>query len=316
MIKKTDIVFRTLQRTDFAQVREISKDIWEGDDYVPHVFQKWIKDTDAANFGIFLPKKSDSEEEPELIAFGRVKFYSDTIAWMEGGRVKSAYQKKGVGIILTEYAIQIALEHGCNLIQYATYSDNDGSIALAQRFGFIQKDYLVFLEAAISEINFVKIPENFTYSKIPVQNIYDFMVNHLEDSPENINVGFSFFPNRPEFFQKLGSHYLWLGSKHTIVRIELPITTENHEGPEEEGIWCTIYGKSVEGFNILGDFIQKYSQLEKKAIMKVVLFVPKKIAKFFLLNGFHYDLHQENKETGEKEGLRETGVLLFEKKVE
>lgn len=315
MITRNDIIFRPLNLSDFSQVKEVSKDIWDGEDYVPQVFNTWINDPDSANFGLFLPAKASPTADLELIAYGRVKFYGKSIGWMEGGRVKSSYQKKGVGILLTEHAIQTAIENGCKIIQYATYTENHGSIALARRFGFIQKDYLVFLEAEVSKLKIEEVPAKNQEIKIPqlkVEEVHNFISKQIEEKPMNINTGFSFFPNQQEFFHKFGSNYKWFGEKDAVVRIEIPDLTGYHEGPEEGTIWVTIYGESETAFEILSSFIQHYNQTEKIPLKKIILFLPKKNADYFLSKGFSYDIHQEPDENGE---LKESGVLLFEKKV-
>lgn len=40
-----------------------------------------------------------------LIGFGRLKIFDEDLAWLEGGSVKSSYQKQGIGKELMGYAI-------------------------------------------------------------------------------------------------------------------------------------------------------------------------------------------------------------------
>ena len=37
------LYFRELTFEDIPEILEISKDIWEGDDYIPHVIENWMK---------------------------------------------------------------------------------------------------------------------------------------------------------------------------------------------------------------------------------------------------------------------------------
>ena len=111
------IKIRQLSHHDIPQIQGISKDIWEGDDYIPDVIDKWLNDPNGHPFGLFheLNPKVDADQklsEPELIAFGRVKFLNPQRAWLEGGRVKARYQKQGIGKILTEYAMNYAIQKG------------------------------------------------------------------------------------------------------------------------------------------------------------------------------------------------------------
>ena len=79
------LFFRELTIEDIPKVLGISKDIWEGDDYVPLVIERWLQEKDCMNYGTFL-----DGEKNELIGFGRVKTYPNGVAWLEGGRVKVA----------------------------------------------------------------------------------------------------------------------------------------------------------------------------------------------------------------------------------
>ena len=77
------LFFRDLTEKDIPAILDISKDIWEGDDYIPDVIKKWLNEDDKLVYGAFL-----EIEMKELIGFGRVKMFSNGVAWLEGGRVK------------------------------------------------------------------------------------------------------------------------------------------------------------------------------------------------------------------------------------
>ena len=87
------IYFRELTSEDISAIKDISKDIWDGEDYVPHVIQEWFQEKNCMNYGTF-----KDENKTELIGFGRVKIYNKDIAWLEGGRIKVSYQGQGIGI--------------------------------------------------------------------------------------------------------------------------------------------------------------------------------------------------------------------------
>jgi len=38
------VYFRELRNEDIPAIKDISKEIWGGEDYVPHVIQKWLQD--------------------------------------------------------------------------------------------------------------------------------------------------------------------------------------------------------------------------------------------------------------------------------
>ena len=89
------VYFRELRHEDIPAIKEISKDIWEGDDYIPYVIKEWLQEKDCLNYGTFI-----DENKKELIGFGRVKLYNKDVAWLEGGRIKlfvRSFFEKGWG---------------------------------------------------------------------------------------------------------------------------------------------------------------------------------------------------------------------------
>ena len=121
------LYFRDLVKEDIPAILDISKDIWEGDDYIPDVIERWLSEKDHLAYGTFLDK-----DMKELVGFGRVKMFSNGVAWLEGGRVKVSHQKKGIGREQLKYAIDYAIKVGARVAQYDTSSRNFGSISLAK----------------------------------------------------------------------------------------------------------------------------------------------------------------------------------------
>ena len=77
------VYFRKLTKKDVPAILDISRDIWEGDDYIPNVIYDWLDDRESLNYGVFSELNFKN-----LIGFGRVKVYDYNLAWLEGGRVK------------------------------------------------------------------------------------------------------------------------------------------------------------------------------------------------------------------------------------
>ena len=45
------VYFRELTPEDIPAIKDISKDIWEGDDYIPYVIQEWLQEKNCMNYG-------------------------------------------------------------------------------------------------------------------------------------------------------------------------------------------------------------------------------------------------------------------------
>ncbi|MHA1522272.1 MAG: GNAT family N-acetyltransferase [Promethearchaeota archaeon] len=307
------IKIRKLTQHDIPQIQGISKDIWEGDDYIPDVIDKWLNDSNGHPFGLFhewSPKVNADQKlsKPELIAFGRVKFLNPQRAWLEGGRVKTSYQKQGIGKILTDYAMNYAIQKGVDWIQYSTYSENAGSISLAKQFGFHQKDYLVFLVAEISEISEISIKIHKTdqelsfLTPISTKDIFAFIQHNFSPDLKDINLGWTFIPNTEAIFRENAGDFDWYVYKHAFLRVEKPSFDSAHESPKNNEVFCTLYGSDPDGHQLLGSFIQKCKKEDR--IQKIVMFVQKNLVSVLLEYGFHYEEDHE------------TGILLFEKKIQ
>jgi len=182
------LYFRDLNIEDIPAILDISKDIWEGDDYIPDVIERWLNEKDNLAYGAFL-----EEEMKELIGFGRVRMFYNGVAWLEGGRVKASHQKKGIGRDLMKYAIDYAIQAGAKVAQYDTSSRNFGSVSLAKFHGFKEKKRMEILEYDLSEL---KLKE-YDYSDIreisneEAKEIY----RKMDIGPGNeLNIGWSYIP--------------------------------------------------------------------------------------------------------------------------
>ncbi len=120
---------RSLTIEDYEEVKSLCQTIWEGKDYVPESFPKWINDSNATTLGIF--------NGTELVAILNLERIEGTsIAWVQGLRVKEGHRDKGYGTQLTKAIIEIARASGVRTLWYATSSLNKASQHVAENAGF------------------------------------------------------------------------------------------------------------------------------------------------------------------------------------
>jgi hypothetical protein len=111
------------------KVLQISKDIWEGDDYIPQIFDEWVADPYGEFVGLF-----DGET---LIAFGKMTYLTPTDVWLEGLRKDQKSEVKGIARYFTEHYLKILSQRkDLTSVRFATYFQNYGSIIPAERCGF------------------------------------------------------------------------------------------------------------------------------------------------------------------------------------
>lgn len=287
------VYFRELTTEDIPAIIEISKDIWEGDDYIPDVIARWLKDDDCLNYGGFT-----NSEKTEMIGFGRVKFLSNGIAWLEGGRVKSSEQKKGIGRELMGYAIEYARDHGSRFAQYDTASDNEGSKALAKYFGFHKKKTI---ECVMCETKNLKI---FDEQIAPLEMIQltadkakkEYRIYDIGPGNE-INIGWSFIPF--EFIKDQGSS--WYAFKDAILQKRGFKSQEVGEKPSTEEIWLITYGNAANCCLLIKNVI--LSELQQRTVKYFAVFCTPEVVELIKDYGFSY---WEN---------RPLQVVLFEKEL-
>ncbi|HPE52655.1 MAG TPA: GNAT family N-acetyltransferase [Mesotoga prima] len=138
-------MIRRLQKCDGERVREIVKTIWEGDDYIPHVFEKWVEDPSCHFMGLW--------KDGTLVGIDNLRLLSDKVGWMEGMRIDPALQGKGFGKELGKQTLAIAKRIGLERLYFATYFDNTASIRMNEAFGFNRIGVFTNLESEIGDIS-------------------------------------------------------------------------------------------------------------------------------------------------------------------
>lgn len=125
--------FKKLTHEDYNDIIDISKDIWEGGDYLPEVFHKWVDDK-----GLFLGIVDT--EKNKIVSVGKFSVLSDGSGWLEGLRVHSSYRGLKLGRMLSEKLIEItkeALAEGrINKIAFSSHVSNKESVTLMGKLGF------------------------------------------------------------------------------------------------------------------------------------------------------------------------------------
>lgn len=74
------IQYRRLTHNDYEDIVDISKDIWDGTDYLPLVFHEWVDDGGCFLGAVDIEKK-------KVIGVGKFSILHDKSGWLEGLRV-------------------------------------------------------------------------------------------------------------------------------------------------------------------------------------------------------------------------------------
>jgi GNAT superfamily N-acetyltransferase len=121
-----NLLIRPLRPADRDRVTEMTRDVWEGRDYLPKVFDRWISDA-GASF-------QAAELDGVVVGVQRLRPYAPGLVWYEGLRVASTHRRQGIARAMLESAIAESRQQGFREIRLATV---DGpAIRLFELAGF------------------------------------------------------------------------------------------------------------------------------------------------------------------------------------
>jgi GNAT superfamily N-acetyltransferase len=113
---------------DTQQVLRFTRQIWEGEDYVPHVWEQWIQDYQG-----FL---AVAEHAGQVAGIGRLKPLSPDEWWLEGLRVDPKFQGRGIASHLHAYILAYWERNGAGVVRLGTASTRHPIHHLCARYHF------------------------------------------------------------------------------------------------------------------------------------------------------------------------------------
>lgn len=108
--------------SDKPAVLRVSSRIWQGGDYVPLFFERWVKE------GGFWA----GEVRGRLVGYGKATQLSHGEYWLEGLRVDPAWRKRGIGKELSRQVVLRTLDRRPVSLRLATADVNHESIHIIQ----------------------------------------------------------------------------------------------------------------------------------------------------------------------------------------
>jgi GNAT superfamily N-acetyltransferase len=123
-----DLNIRPVRPADRERVMELTRDVWDGHDYMPRVFDDWVSDAGAAF--------QAAEVDGVVVGLQRLRPYAPGLVWYEGLRVASTHRRRGLARAMLASAIAEAREQGFRQMRLAT--GNDGAAGLFESAGFIR----------------------------------------------------------------------------------------------------------------------------------------------------------------------------------
>lgn len=126
MAAAEELTLRPVRPTDRDRVMEITRDVWEGHDYLPKVFDRWATDA-GASF-------QAAELDGVVVGLQHLRPYAPGLVWYEGLRVASTHRRQGIARAMLESAIVEYRQQGFREIRLATL--DEPAIHLFESAGF------------------------------------------------------------------------------------------------------------------------------------------------------------------------------------
>ncbi len=112
MAATSELTLRPVRPADRDRIVELTKDVWEGRDYIPRVFDRWVSDAGTAF--------QAAEMEGVVVGVQRLRPYAPGLMWYEGLRVASEQRRQGIARAMLSAAIEEAREQGFHEMRLAT----------------------------------------------------------------------------------------------------------------------------------------------------------------------------------------------------
>ncbi len=121
-----DLTVRRARRSDKRRVLDICRKTWQGWDYVPLFFDRWVKEP-----GFWM-----GEYRGKVVGFGKATMLSDEEWWLEGLRMDPKYRSRGFGTQLSFRILHKTFRARPAFLRLATADVNSESIRIIERMGF------------------------------------------------------------------------------------------------------------------------------------------------------------------------------------
>lgn len=125
-----DFRIRPARAEDKGPLMSFIKDVWGGHDYIPEVWDDWLKDPAGKMFVV--------ELDGVPVGMNHLKFLEDGSAWFEGVRVHPDFRGRGLASMLGENSMKIARNRGVDTFRLTSGSHNKTAHRQIARINFAE----------------------------------------------------------------------------------------------------------------------------------------------------------------------------------
>ncbi|MEM3874064.1 MAG: GNAT family N-acetyltransferase [Candidatus Bathyarchaeia archaeon] len=140
---KPPIHVREAREDDREAVFEFCRHTWSWGDYIPHVWDKWLKEPNGKVFVATL--------DGVPIGIQHITIDKPGEAWLSGARTAPQYRRMGVATAITEKCLEYARSMGVKVARLVTESNNVAALAAVKKMGF--KPVAEFVEMTLEKFS-------------------------------------------------------------------------------------------------------------------------------------------------------------------
>lgn len=111
-----EVEVRPARPSDKAPLMSFIKDVWGGHDYIPRLWDEWLRGEGGKMFVV--------EVDGVPRGMNRVRFLEDGSAWFEGARVHPDFRGRGLATLLGKNSMRFAKQRGIRVFRLTSGSRN------------------------------------------------------------------------------------------------------------------------------------------------------------------------------------------------
>ena len=127
---RINVICRAARESDTADMLELTRTIWDGNDYVPEAWADWLADP--------VGRLIVAEHEGRVIGLTRLGRLSPGAWWLQGLRVHPEFEGRGVASQLHRAAVDSWREVGDGVLRLSTASFRASVHHLCEQSGFVK----------------------------------------------------------------------------------------------------------------------------------------------------------------------------------
>jgi GNAT superfamily N-acetyltransferase len=122
------VIVRVAKPSDKKPLMDFVKKTWGGHDYVPSVWDEWLRNKGGKIFVV--------EVDGKQVGMNRVRLLEDGTGWLEGVRIHPNFRGQGLASLLGEKSMQYASKLGVSTFRLTSSSRNRAAHRQVAKMGF------------------------------------------------------------------------------------------------------------------------------------------------------------------------------------